>query len=73
MTLFPGRTLEELEAMNWPRLQRALAVREIKRLETLRIMHAQGGLKSSQIGPDDWAALGRHEEIMERYVEQHDE
>ncbi len=33
LRLFPNRTLEELDAISWPRLMRALQVREIERIE----------------------------------------
>lgn len=66
---FPGRTLEELDGMDWGRYKRARQVAEIRRLESLRIQQAQGLIKGHQIGPDDWAAIGRHEELIERYVQ----
>lgn len=53
--------------MNWPRLRRALAAREIRRLETLRIAQAQGVYKGKQLSPEDWEGIGRNEEILAKY------
>lgn len=66
---FPGRTLEELDGIDYARLRRAKRSLEIERLESVRLQQAQGLLKGHQVTAKDWEALGRHEEIMDRYVE----
>lgn len=61
--------LEELDGMDYGRYQRAVQALEIERIESLRIQQAQGILKGNQLGPETWDAIGRHEELMEKYVE----
>ena len=51
---FPGRTLEELDQMDWGRLNRALEAGRIERLEELRSI---GTNDPSKVDPDDWAAI----------------
>ncbi len=66
---FPGRTLEELDGMDYGRYRRAQRALEIERLEGIRIQQAQGIIKGHQVAPADWEAIGANEEIIERYVQ----
>ena len=58
---FPGRTLEELDQMDWGRLNRALEAGRIERLEELRSI---GTNDPSKVDPDDWAAIAELEELL---------
>jgi hypothetical protein len=63
MRLFPGRTPEELDEIDMARLARALEVRRIEELETLRRLWLDRKIET--ISPDDWAAIQRYEECLD--------
>lgn len=55
---FPGKTLEELDAIDVGRLLRALKALEIERLEDLRIDILQGKAEASK---GEWRQIIRHD------------
>lgn len=67
LEMFPGRTLEELDGMDWLRLQRALDARMVRRVEEQRQAYLRGDLKSEQIPVDRWALIKEHDELLEYY------
>ena len=64
MDLFPGKTLEELDAIDFPRLLRAQAARRIGRVEVLRALQMKGKATPST---RDWQAIVQHDRLMQRY------
>lgn len=61
---FPGRTLEELDGMDWPRYLRALAAERIEAIEYRRRMWMAKKLKAEDITPEDWEAIQEHDEWL---------
>ena len=58
---FPGKTLEELDGIDWGRLMRAQQVRHIDQVEEMRELYLKGKYKPT---PDEWAAVLRHDAIL---------
>lgn len=61
MQRFPGKTLEELEGLDWPRLMRAIDAGETLRIEDVRenkIRH------NAKVTPEDWRAVIRHDDLV---------
>lgn len=61
---FPGRTLEELDNMDWGRFRAAEIAMRIADVETVRLEHVTGRLKYEQINPKIWDAIAEHERIL---------
>ncbi len=61
MRLFPGKTLEELDGINWPRLMRAVNAGEVLRVEDVRESQIRHKTTPSH---EDWAAILRHDELV---------
>lgn len=61
LELFPGKTLEELDGVDFGRLLRALAARETVRVETLRELHRQRKAKPTAA---EWQAIQRHDRLV---------
>lgn len=64
LRLFPGKPLEEFDDLDWPRLMRALRVREIERLDEMRDLQQQGKYQPSAA---EWRQILYLDEL-ERYV-----
>lgn len=62
MDLFPGRTLEELDGIDFPRLLRALEAKRIIRVESVRALQLAGKAKPS---PAEWRAILLHDRLLE--------
>lgn len=62
LRLFPGRTLEELDGIDWPRLMRALQVKEMERIEDRRPDLFNGKWKPSSA---EWRLILRHDRLAE--------
>lgn len=62
---FPGRTLEELDAIDWPRLQRAVELERIVTVEQRRKQWVDGHLKEDSITPDEWRQIRQHDDLLE--------
>lgn len=63
---FPGKTLEELDGLDWARLMRAQQVRHIDQVEEVRELYLKGKYKPT---PDEWASVLRHDRLLQ---EMHD-
>lgn len=63
MDLFPSRTLEELDEVDFPRLLRALEAKRIMRVETVRALQLAGKATPS---PADWRAILLHDRLLEQ-------
>lgn len=64
LSLFPGRTLEELDNMDWFRLLRALEVKSIGEIEKINLSYIQGITKFSSITGEQWKRILEHNEIV---------
>jgi hypothetical protein len=62
---FPGRTLEELDAMNWPRYMRAMEAERIMQVEEKRLALLGGHIKS--MSADEWELIAENEELLRRH------
>jgi hypothetical protein len=65
MQRFPGRTLEELEGVDWLRLQRALEVGRIVDVEARRKLNLDGKLAADAIPPHEWRMIAEHDRLMD--------
>jgi hypothetical protein len=65
--LFPGRTLEELDNIDWFRLKRALEVKEIGEIEQTYLGYKQGIVKSTSITSKQWEKITEHDQLIEKY------
>lgn len=66
LSKFPGRTLEELEQVDILRLLRARRVQMIEQVEELRKQSRQPD-EQEKLAPAAWAALKRHDKLLERF------
>lgn len=57
---FPGKTLEELDQVNWPRLMRAMAASETERIEDLIALQRKGSATPTQ---REWRAIEHHDAL----------
>ena len=59
---FPGRTLEELDLMDWGRFARAIEAEAMQNVEVRRRQHlADPKLKLTD---EEWVAIERHDRMM---------
>lgn len=61
---FPGRTLEELDGLDWGRWQRALEAQMHLDVEQLRRRFHNAEIKSADIPPDVWALILEHDALV---------
>ena len=59
---FPGRTLDELDDMDWVRLRRAQAAQQVIDIEEQRKLHRAG--KLNDIDDDTLAAFLEHDALI---------
>lgn len=59
MQTFPGRTLEELDGIDWPRLMRAQDVGRLVSYEQRRKLWLDGKLQDDQLTPAEWKHIRR--------------
>lgn len=64
MRMFPGKLLEELDGMDFARLQRAVEAGNIERLEELRRQAMKGKYKASR---DEYDRFSEHDDLFRRY------
>jgi hypothetical protein len=69
MRLFPGRTLEELDGLDWVRLQRAVEAQNIEQTEQLRRSHRQNKYKPTQ---DELETFAAHDALYRRHYGRED-
>lgn len=62
MRNFPGRTLDELDLMNWPRYLRAIEAQGIEAVEKQRIAQANGDIE--KLDPETWEAILYHDSLL---------
>lgn len=62
LRLFPNRTLEELDGIAWPRLMRALQVREIERIEDRLPEFFKGKWQPTAA---EWGRIRWHDRLVE--------
>lgn len=62
MSRFPGRTLEELDQMDYGRLMRAIEADNMQAVEARRKAHFAN--PQLQLTPDEWVAIERHDRMM---------
>lgn len=58
---FPGKTLEELDGIDWARLMRAFQVQHLERIEELRIQYLRNKYKPTM---DEMRDVLRHDELL---------
>lgn len=64
MQRFPGRTLEELDNLDWLRLQRALEVGRVVDVEEKRRLHLSKRIKEDAVTADEWAMIAAHDRLI---------
>jgi hypothetical protein len=57
---FPGKTLEDLDKIDWPRLIRAWQTREILDVENVRQAFLEGKIKPNAY---EWRMILRHDRL----------
>lgn len=62
--MFPGRTLEELDTMDYGRLLQALEARRYERTEQRRRLFLAGTVK--ELDGDEWRTVQRMDGLMEQ-------
>ncbi len=67
LEMFPGRTLEELDSMDWYRLQRALQVRHIRHVEEMRRQLRSGAIKGDKLDQTIALEIKAHDELYARF------
>jgi len=73
MQKFPGRTLEELDRIDWLRLQRALEVGRIVELEAKNTLVTEGKLPAESLTAREWAQIQRHNALFDEWEAAHGE
>ena len=63
-TQVPGRTLEELDGMDYGRLIAAVETDRIDTVEDKRRMWLDGAIKDEAMTEDDWKAIQLHDTWM---------
>ena len=63
---FPGRTLDELDRMDWMRYQRAMEAQRILDIEAKRSAFTSGDLES--LSTDEWAVVLENDRLLEEYT-----
>ncbi len=58
---FPGRTLEELDQVDFGRLWRAISCRAVLRAEDVRALQMQGKYQPT---PDEWRQIRRNDRAV---------
>jgi hypothetical protein len=69
MRLFPGRTLEELDTLDWVRLQRAVEAQNIEQVEQLRRSQIRGKYKPTA---DELLTFQAHDQLYRRHYGRED-
>jgi len=63
---FPGRTLDELDRMDWMRYQRAMEAQRIIDIEGKRASFTSGNLDS--LSADEWEVVKENDRLLEEYT-----
>lgn len=67
LEMFPGRTLEELDGMDWYRLQRALQVKHIRHVEEMRQQLKTGKIKGDKLDQTIALEIKAHDDLYARF------
>ena len=70
MQQFPGRTLEELDGIDWLRLQRALEIGRIVNLEAKNTAVTEG---RGQFTQREYRQIERHNALFDEWLAEHGE
>lgn len=62
---FPGRTLDELDCMDWFRFQRATEAQHLIDLEAKLTGYHSGNLKDSDLSEAEWAEIRDNDLLLE--------
>ena len=71
MQRFPGRTLEELDNVDWLRLRRAYEVGRIVDIEAKNALVLDGKLDGDALQPHEWQTIRRHNALYEEWESAH--
>lgn len=63
---FPGRTLEELDGMDWGRFNRAM---EAGRIEYIEDRRALGVEEPAKLSAEEWAEIAELDELWEQIAD----
>ena len=72
MQRFPGRTPDELDSIDWLRLQRALEVGRIVDVEAKNALLLEGKLDADKLTAGEWRAIQRHNRLYEEWEAEQD-
>ena len=61
---FPGRTLEELDKLDWLRLQRAMEVDRIVEAEQRRRLYVDGRIDKDAVTTAEWEMWEYHDRLV---------
>ena len=67
MQKFPGKTPEELDQIDWARLQAAWDVGEVVEIERRRSALLDGSITGADLTEYEAEAIVAHDELMEQY------
>jgi hypothetical protein len=61
---FPGRTLDELDGMDYARYLRALEAQDVAETEQLRRLYLKGEIDADKQSGDVWESIKAHDELL---------
>lgn len=64
---FPGKTLDELDTIDWPRHLRAWEAESIERLEERRRQQIAGEIPADSLSADEWERIKAHDALLIEY------
>lgn len=64
---FPGKTLEELDNMNWVRFMRAMEAQELCDIEGKKSALTKGLIKGSAVSRRDLSRMKRNDQVYNEY------
>ena len=73
MQKFPGRTLEELDNLDWLRLQRALEVGRIVEIESKNTLVTEGKIQPDALSAREWTQIQRNNGLFDEWLAAHGE
>lgn len=68
LRIFPGRTLDEIDRMDWPRYLRAMEVNRVMAIEDRRAQFLAGKIDPHALTPDEWAAITEHDNLLMQHT-----
>jgi len=64
---FPGKTLDELDGMDWARYNRALRARNLTDVEETRKLYLARKIKAKDISATKWERLRENDVLFDKY------